>query len=194
MAGALAPEDPATFIQEWLGWTEARMIRDLGTVLREVCAIATPSASEVAIAMALQVNGTRHEEWLAAPRPEARAVLLELRWRGLRTGLVSNCSSSVPRSWPASPLGDLLDVAVFSAAEGIAKPDPRIYRRALDRLGLAASECLYVDDSASACAGAAAVGLRAIQFVPPGTVGGRWAGAAIASLSEVLDLVPATRR
>lgn len=193
MAGALAPADPSEFIQEWLHWTEARMTGDLEAVLREVCTLAVPTVSEAAIAAALQVNGARHEEWLAAPRADARAVLVELRRRGLRTGLISNCSSSVPGSWPASPLADLIDVAVFSATEGLAKPDPRIYQRALDRLGLAGSECLYVDDSAAACAGAAGVSLRVIQFIPPGAPGDGWAGAAVTSLSDVLALVPAVR-
>ena len=193
MAAALVPADPSSFIQEWLGWTDARMTGDLEAVLREVCALTVPAASEAAIAAALQVNVARHEEWLAAPRADARAVLAELRQRGLRTGLISNCSSSVPRSWPASPLGDLVDTAVFSATERIAKPDPRIYQRAIERLGLAANECLYVDDSARACAGAAAVGLRAIQFCPADARDGRWIGAAVTSLIDVLALAPAVR-
>jgi len=104
MATALAPADPSAFIEEWLGWTGARMTGDLGAVLREVCRLSIPAASEAAIAAALQVNVARHEEWLAAPRSDARTVLAELRQRGLRTGLISNCSSSVPISWPASPL------------------------------------------------------------------------------------------
>ena len=194
MAGALAPADPSRFIQEWLGWTAARMTGDLEAVLRDVCAIAIPSPSEAAIEVALQVNAARHKEWLAAPRPDASAVLIELRRRGLRTGLISNCSSSVPGSWPASPLGDLIDVAVFSAAEGVAKPDPRIYLRTLERLGLAADECLYVDDSAGALEGAAAVGLRAIELRPEGGASGSWTGAVVTSLTDVLVLAPAVRR
>ncbi|HEY8655542.1 MAG TPA: HAD-IA family hydrolase [Candidatus Limnocylindria bacterium] len=190
MAGLLAPADPSRFIQEWLGWTAARMTGDLEAVLRDACAIAVPSAPETAIALALQLNAARHEEWLTLPRPDARSVLVELRRRGVRTGLISNCSSSVPGSWPASPLGDLIDVAVFSAAEGVAKPDPRIYRRTIERLGLTANECLYVDDSAGACAGAAAIGLHAIQYLPPGGRDGRWTGPAVASLSEVIALLP----
>lgn len=193
MAGALAPADPSRFIQEWLGWTDARMTGDLESVLREVCAITVPAVSATAIAAALQLNAIRHAEWLSASRPDARGVLVELRRRGLRTGLISNCSSSVPGSWPASPLGDLIDVAVFSAAEGVAKPDPRIYLRTLERLGLAADKCLYVDDSAGALEGAAAVGLRAIQIRPQGGPDGSWTGAAATSLTDVLALAPAVR-
>ena len=190
MAGALAPTDPSSFIQEWLGWTDARMTGDLEAVLREVCALAVPAASEAAIAAALQVNAERHEEWLAAPRADARAVLAELRRRGLRIGLISNCSSSVPGSWPASPLGSLVDVTIFSSEEGLAKPDRRIYQVALDRLGLRAAECLYVDDSAQALAGAASLGLRAIQFLPEGVRDDQWPGAAVTSLTAVLEFVP----
>jgi len=191
MARLLSPSDPERFIEEWREWTAARMIGDLEAVLRQVCAKLGISPAAPAVAEALRVNRACHEAWLARPRPDAQAVLAEVRRRGLRTGLISNCSSSVPGSWPASPLGDLIDVAVFSATEGVAKPDRRIYQAALDRLGLRAAECLYIDDSARALDGAASLGLRAIQFLPEDVRDDRWPGAAVTSLTEVLEFAPA---
>lgn len=55
------------------------------------------------------------------------------------------------------------DVTV-SAHEGVTKPDPAIYRRCLDRNGLAAADCLFVDDSPANVEGARAVGMEAVHF------------------------------
>lgn len=193
MARLLFPSDAGRFVEEWREWTAARMVGDLEAVIREVCAKLGISPAVAAVAEALRVNRACHEAWLAKPRPDARAVLAEVRHRGLRTGLISNCSSSVPDSWPASPLGRLVDIAVFSSDEGLAKPDPRIYQIALDRLGLRAAECLYVDDSVRALDGAATVGLRAIQFHSEGVGEDQWPGTAVRSLTAVLEFAPAVR-
>ena len=59
---------------------------------------------------------------------------------------------------------DTFDVIVISAEEGVAKPDPEIYRRTLVRLGVAAEEAIFVDDWLPNVEGAAALGIHAIQF------------------------------
>ena len=41
---------------------------------------------------------------------------------------------------------DLFDHLVISAEEGVVKPDPRIYRIALDRAGVAPSEAVFTDE------------------------------------------------
>ena len=43
----------------------------------------------------------------------------------------------------------LLDVTCLSCVEGIQKPDQRIFKLCLDRLGLKAGECLYIGDGGS---------------------------------------------
>jgi 2-haloacid dehalogenase len=53
---------------------------------------------------------------------------------------------------------------VVSGEERVMKPDPAIYRLALDRFGLRAEEAVFVDDNADNVAGAAAVGLHAVLF------------------------------
>jgi putative hydrolase of the HAD superfamily len=60
-------------------------------------------------------------------------------------------------------LTDRFDVLAISEAEGIAKPDPRIFTATLERLGCSADETVMVGDSWSAdVEGAHAAGLRAI--------------------------------
>ena len=53
---------------------------------------------------------------------------------------------------------------VVSGEERLVKPDPAIYRLALDRWGLEASGTVFVDDNADNVAGAATVGLHALLF------------------------------
>lgn len=67
-------------------------------------------------------------------------------------------------------LGRFRDVVV-SGQERMLKPDPAIYRLCLERNGLAAADCVFVDDSAANVAGAAAVGIDAIRFTTPEALG-----------------------
>lgn len=95
------------------------------------------------------------------PYPETRAVLEDLRARGYRLGLVSNWDASGPATVARLGLDRLLDAALFSALEGVAKPDPEIFRRAARRLGLPAGRILYVGDNYHDDApGALAAGFR----------------------------------
>jgi putative hydrolase of the HAD superfamily len=73
-------------------------------------------------------------------------LLAKLRERGIKTALVSNADVIDTRYWKGSPLAACFDATVFSCDAGILKPDPRIYRLALEGIGLPASACLYVGD------------------------------------------------
>ncbi len=56
-------------------------------------------------------------------------------------------------------------VAIVDATHtGILKPDPRAYKDVLDRLGLAAEDCVFVDDQRRNIAGAAACSMRTVLF------------------------------
>ena len=56
---------------------------------------------------------------------------------------------------------------VVSGDERVVKPDPAIYRLLLDRNGLEAASCLFIDDNAANVAGAEAVGMKAHHFTSP---------------------------
>ena len=60
-----------------------------------------------------------------------------------------------------------LDGAIVSGDERLLKPDPAIYRLLLSRYGLAAEDCVFVDDSPANVEGARAVGMRAVHYVDP---------------------------
>ena len=58
----------------------------------------------------------------------------------------------------------LLDGYVVSGEEKLLKPDARLYRVLLDRYGLKAEECVFIDDNPANTAGAEAVGIKGIVF------------------------------
>ena len=94
-------------------------------------------------------------------------VTAELRARGTKTALVSNCSHSTIRVVEQLGLADVLDVLVLSVTAGVAKPDAGIYRAALEGLGAEPEGSVFVDDQARYCDGAAALGIATRLIVRP---------------------------
>ena len=58
----------------------------------------------------------------------------------------------------------LFDDIVLSYRTGMAKPDPRIYRLSSTNFGVAAQECVFIDDIPQYCEAARSVGMKAICF------------------------------
>jgi HAD superfamily hydrolase (TIGR01509 family) len=112
-----------------------------------------------------------HEAWSPAREmgDSTHALLESLRSRGLKLGLVSNAFDPpelLHRDLGRMGLAERLDVAVFSSEVGRRKPDPLIFRTALDRLGVEPGRALFVGDSLEAdIAGAAGLGMRTVQAV-----------------------------
>ncbi len=83
-----------------------------------------------------------------------------------KTGLITNLWKdgwrSVEEQWRAL---DGFDVIIASGDVGLMKPDPRIYRLALERLQVDASEALFVDDLPANVDAAQAVGMRGVRFL-----------------------------
>ena len=86
----------------------------------------------------------------------------------IKTGLISNAWSNARDVFTRLfGIADAFDVMIISAEEGVMKPDPRIYQAALDRLGVAASESIFVDDVLENVRGAQALGIHGIHFRSP---------------------------
>ncbi len=90
---------------------------------------------------------------------------LAIKERGLLTAIVSNMGDSVHEHM-VRELGWLsrFDVLVWSYQLGIAKPDPAIYRYALEKLGTQPAETLFIDDKAENVDAAVALGMKGIIF------------------------------
>jgi putative hydrolase of the HAD superfamily len=110
-----------------------------------------------------------HEAWAPAVQlaSTTHALLESLRERGFRLGLVSNAFDPpelLHRDLARFGVAERLDVALFSSELGRRKPDPAIFREALDRLGVPPEAALFVGDTlATDVAGAAAVGMHTCQ-------------------------------
>ena len=99
----------------------------------------------------------------AGVRSDMVEKALELRAAGYRTALLTNNIKEFSVGWRAMiPADDMFDVIVDSSAVGIRKPDPRIYRLALQQLGVGPEESVFLDDAAGNVEAARAVGIHAI--------------------------------
>jgi len=80
------------------------------------------------------------------PVPGARETLARLRAAGFSLAVVSNAEGQVEADLRDAGLADLLDLVVDSHRVGVAKPDPAIFRVALDRLGVPPAAAVHVGD------------------------------------------------
>lgn len=80
------------------------------------------------------------------PSPGAADALAVLRAAGLRVGVLANQPASARADLERTGLAPFLDDVWLSEVVGLEKPDPRFFRLALDRWGLAAPCVAYVGD------------------------------------------------
>ncbi|HNR12951.1 MAG TPA: HAD family phosphatase [Thermodesulfobacteriota bacterium] len=97
------------------------------------------------------------------PRAEMFSLASSLQQAGYRTGFLSNTEMPAMEFFHEQHY-DMFDVAVFSCAEGAAKPEEQIYAIALERLGVASKEAVFIDDRPDFIAGARQVGIRTILY------------------------------
>lgn len=169
---------------------------DVRDSLREValrCG-ATPSDEQLAAAQAVRLEAQRT---MTRCRPEAAPVLAELRRRGLRLGLISDCTHELPQLWPGLPVAPHIEVTVFSVLVGHCKPDPIMYATACEGLKADPAQCLYVGDGGSnELTGARRAGMTAVRLAAPDhdpnavyRLEASWDGPVITSLNDVLKMV-----
>ncbi|WP_431033679.1 HAD-IA family hydrolase [Streptomyces sp. P6-2-1] len=147
-----------------------------------------------AVYAALEVGEARQEDWnrviggilgldptdlmrraLAhlAPEPHLVAAARRARAAGVKVALLINSFGLDPYD-PYTDKGfgaDFFDAMLLSEREGVRKPDPLIYRRALDALELTGPECVFVDDHAPNLVPAQRLGIHTVHHTtdPAGT-------------------------
>lgn len=117
---------------------------------------------------------------------ELVGLIRELRRADVRIGLLSNHLPELRHR--LSDLEPLLDAVVISGEEGVMKPDPAIYRIALERLGVAPEEAVFIDDWKPNVEAAQQLGMVGMHF--RGTVHLRRALAAAGFPVRLPDLRP----
>ena len=106
------------------------------------------------------------QEFFAGDRVDVGLVdyIRSLKPRYL-TGIISNAWDDVRRMiFERWNFGDAFDQIVLSAEVKLAKPAPRIFHLALEKLSVVPEEAVFIDDYAPNIDGAHAVGMHAIQF------------------------------
>ena len=121
------------------------------------------------------------------PMEGAREAIDGLLKMGLRLACVSNSDGRAEDHLVDAGVRDGIEFVVDSFLVGIEKPDPRIFRIALDRLGLRPTDCLYVGDVFMVdVVGANAAGIAALHLDPVGLYAG-WPGVHTRDLETFAD-------
>jgi len=110
----------------------------------------------------------RWHETVPATIEDSVATLAELKAKGEEVYAITNFSRE---KWAEClirfPFLQSFDGAIVSAHERLLKPDPAIFNVLLERFGLNAGDCIFVDDSARNVETARSVGMQAVHFVEP---------------------------
>ena len=146
-------------------WRLAGEVRDPIQIVQTLAHQIDPNITLARIGHAAAARTARAARALQAIPDTSLSVLAALRGRGLQLGLISNLDQCEFAGWSTSPLRGLFDAELFSCEVGMVKPEPAVFRECLNRMGLAASECIYVGDGGgNELQGARAVGLYTVLY------------------------------
>jgi putative hydrolase of the HAD superfamily len=194
MAAALAvPYEQ--FMALWGQTAKMRIIGAFETVeanIKYVCDTINVNPTTEQLEKAVEIR-MKYIRQALRPRPEAISTASELKNKGYKIGLLSNCSIEIPILWQETAFANLFNATVFSSRERLKKPDTRIFDLACERLGTMPASCLYIADGEDhELKAAASVGLHPvlIRTASQKTQEARdWQGPSIDSLKDVLQLV-----
>jgi putative hydrolase of the HAD superfamily len=153
---------------------------------------------EASFTRAVEAYGVPALEFPPAPMPGAIEALRALSARGVRLGIVSNTGRT-----PGVVLRRILErhdmlryfdalAIAYSDEVGFRKPDPRIFRRALDALGVPPARALHVGDNPDAdVAGAQRIGMRTVHYAFAGAAPSPVADLVVEDLADLPRLVHA---
>jgi putative hydrolase of the HAD superfamily len=99
------------------------------------------------------------------PNPPMIELMRELKASGKRMAMLTNNVREWEPLWRSMlPVDEIFETVVDSGFVGVRKPEALIYEMTLERLGLPATSCLFVDDLLPNIEGARAVGMSAVHF------------------------------
>jgi 2-haloacid dehalogenase len=113
----------------------------------------------------IRAYATRFVETIPGPVERMTELVEELDSAGVPMFVITNFGDEFWRMFrPTQPLFDRFRGILVSGTEKLAKPDPAIYRLALERFGLRADNALFIDDREDNIAGAESVGIAGHVF------------------------------
>jgi putative hydrolase of the HAD superfamily len=189
---------PDAFAAEWRKDFAVRMtgtIKDHRACISNICQRLGIKPADVKIDKAASVRFILNQQEVMSSKPDAVDVLKNLKASGYKTALLSNCSMETSKIWPNTELAPLIDVPVMSSVEGIMKPDVRLFKIVLKKLGVEPEACVYVADGVGQeLSTASKLGMTAIEIVVPHDSAyehdrENWQGLKINSLKEIPNLL-----
>ena len=168
----------------------------LAEALAEICDSLVGGVDRTAIQRICEQSIREKAAVFAGISDDVAALCTDLTSRRVGLGVISNCFEEDVRAWPACSLAREVRRAVFSFAEGLAKPDPEIYRLAARRLGVEPATAVFIGDGADdELVGAEQAGFRAFRAAWFSTAGRQPQSGSTASdltsTQDVLKLVAA---
>ena len=116
-------------------------------------------------AEAISIYRDRWREMLTGEMPGMRQLLHELQAANYHLyGLTNWSMETFPEAREHFGILQMIDRYVVSGAEGLVKPDHRLFQVLLDRYGLKATDCTFVDDNAVNVEAARELGMTGIVF------------------------------
>ena len=92
-------------------------------------------------------------------------LMRELKAEGLKMAMLTNNVREWEPLWRSMlPVDEIFEEIVDSAFVGCRKPEARIYELTLERIGMPAEACLFIDDLHTNCEGGEAAGMNAVHF------------------------------
>lgn len=117
---------------------------------------------------AIRAFDERWEETVSGPISGTVDLLARMRAQGIADYAITNFShEKFAIAKTRFPFLAEFRGTIVSGEEKLLKPEPEIYRLLLDRYGLEAADCVFIDDSIANVQGAHAVGMHAVHFTGP---------------------------
>lgn len=182
-ARAAGSQDPRTVPRERIRnvWGDARKLHptldwDLDPEAHRHAFVSTVSRDDaVSVDFAEALYETMPDQWML--NNGAADFIARASSAGTRLAIVSNIALDIRPALSRWGIASALDAIVLSYEVGYVKPDARIFQLAADSLGVDATDCLMIGDSAHDDVGGASLGMQCL-IVPPAQT---WRAFALAS-------------
>ncbi len=131
-------------------------------------ALAEAKAKHPGYAAQIDAYGARWAEMLGGPVEGSVAVLREVKTKGGSIYALTNWSAETfPIAREKYDFLTWFDGILVSGEEKLAKPDPAIYKRLLDKFNLRAEDCVFIDDNSANVEAAEKLGFYGVHFSSP---------------------------
>lgn len=174
-------------------WSDDQRANEIWIQMYEyLCQLADVKQNVNAIAQRVNERYSAAECW--TPFSDVLSTLDTLKALGIKMGLISNWSMSLPAVIDGLGMGHYFSTVIASATVRMHKPQPQIFQLALQKLAASPSECMHVGDHLYAdVGGARSVGITAV-LIDREKNGHSGDFHAIHDLGQLVGLVQASQR